>query len=280
MLKHTFNLVMLCISLNINAQVKMPAISPNVEISQTIGISKITLNYSRPSLRERQLFGDKGILEVGQKWRTGANAVTKIELTHDIEIGNNKLPKGAYTLLSTPGRSNWMFHFYPHEKGSYTKYLSKDPMLTITSPTLQTKETMESLNLYFDQVGLDEAALVLHWENYKVKLPVKIDQHDQIMQSINAKINGPSDFFYFQAALYLHEKQIDLPVALSYIQRVTKEDNALFFQVHREALILKDLNRNDEALIAAKRSALLSQKAGNDDFVRLSNQIIEELSKE
>lgn len=280
MLKHTFSLAMLCITLTLNAQIKMPAISPNVEISQTIGISKITLNYSRPSLRDRQLFGNKGILEVGQKWRTGANAVTKIELSHDIEIGDNKLPKGAYTLLSTPGESNWMFHFYPYEKISYIKYLNKNPILTITSPTLQTKETMESLNLYFDQVGLDKASLVLHWANYKVVLPVKINQHDQIMKSINAEINGPSDFFYFQAALYLHEKQIDLPVALSYIQRVTKEDNALFFQVHREALILRDLNRNEEAIIAAKRSALLSQKAGNDDFVRLSNQIIKELSQQ
>ena len=79
--------------------------------------------------------------------------------------------------------------------------------------------------------------------------------------------------------MYLHETQTDLPLALSYIQKVTQSETPLFFQVYREALILKDLDRKEEAIQAAKRSMELSAKAGNDDLVRLSQQIIEDLSQ-
>ena len=83
---------------------------------------------------------------------------------------------------------------------------------------------------------------------------------------------------YFQAALYLHETQTDLPLALSYIQKATQGDDTRFFMVYREALILKDLDRKEEAMEAAMRTKKLAQKAGNDDIVRLSQRMLEQLS--
>ena len=77
----------------------------------------------------------------------------------------------------------------------------------------------------------------------------------------------------------MHETQTDLPLALEYIRKVTQSDSALFFQVFREALILKDLNRKEEAIESAKRSKELSQQVGNDDIMRLSQRIIDELSE-
>lgn len=273
------SMLMLCISQLTIAQIKLPALSPSIEMTQRVGLTALTLSYSRPSLRGRSLFGKEGILVVGEKWRTGANAATKLEVSKDIEINGQKLPKGAYVLLTTPEQENWSFHFYPYEKLSWTKFLKKEAIVEFTVPFKKIPYSNESLLLHFDAVGLNTANFVLHWGNYRVEVPIKIDEHESILSNIEKELSGPSTFAYFQAALYLHETQTNLPLALSYIQKATQEESALFFQVYREALILKDLNRKEEAIKVAKRSMELSAKAGNDDLVRLSQQIIEELEK-
>ncbi|XLS27993.1 DUF2911 domain-containing protein [Flavobacteriaceae bacterium M23B6Z8] len=277
MLKIMFSFLMLCISLSSYAQIELPALSPAVEISQKIGLTTVTLSYSRPSLRGRDLFGENGILVLGKKWRTGANATTKIAFNKDIEINGQTLAKGAYAILTTPRDTSWAFHFYSFENRSYTHFLDKEPLLEITVPIKQLDYSLETFTLHFESITISDAYLVLQWANYKVEVAVKVNEHQAILANIDKVLKGPSDFSYFQAALYLHETQTDLPLALNYIRTVTQSDAALFFQVYREALILKDLDRKEEAIAAAKRSKELSQKAGNDDLARLSQQIINEL---
>lgn len=279
MLKFIFSTLMLVISLTTFAQIELPAISPQIKMTQNIGLTEVTLTYSRPSLRGRNLFGEKGILVRGEKWRTGANATTKIESSNDFMINGQQLPKGTYVLLSTPHEKEWSFHFYPYEKLSYTKFLEKEPILEFTLPFQKTNYSTESLLLYFDALEMDAATLILQWENYKIEIPMSTNEHEKILANIEKVINGPSNFNYFQAALYLHETQTNLPLALKYIRKATQSESALFFQVYREALILKDLNRKAEAIAAAKRSMKLSKEAGNNDLVRLSQRMIEELSK-
>ncbi len=277
MTKIIFSFMIFCISMSNYAQIKLPALSPAVEISQKIGLTTAILSYSRPSLRGRDLFGENGILVLGEKWRTGANATTKLEFTNDIEINGKALAKGAYALLTTPQKTSWTFHFYPYEKLSYSNFLEKEPILEITIPIQQLNYSSETFSLHFDAINLSTANLVLQWGNYKVEVPIKLNEHETILTNIDKVLKGPSNFNFFQAALYLHETQTDLPLALSYIRKVTQSDSALFFQVYREALILKDLNRKEEAIEVAKRSSELSQKAGNKDLMRLSQRIIEEL---
>lgn len=279
MLKYIFMVLMLGISLLSTAQIKLPALSPAVKVEQKIGLTTATLSYSRPSLRGRDLFGEEGVLVYGQKWRTGANATTKVEFSKDIEINGQTLPKGTYALLTTPQKTSCTFHFYPYEKISYTKFLDRVAALEIKVPTQQTSYSVETLTIHFDGIELSAADLVLQWGTYRVEVPIQLKEHDSILTNINKELEGPSSFQYFQAALYLHETQTDLPLALTYIRKATQSDSALFFQVYREALILRDLDRNTEALEAAKRAMELSEKAGNEDFVRLSQQFVEELYK-
>ena len=271
--------LMLCISWVSTAQIKVPALSPAVEIRQQIGLTTATLSYSRPSLRGRSLFGKDGILIQGKKWRTGANGTTKLSFSKDVEIGGQVLPKGTYALLSTPQNQSWIFHFYPYEKGTYTQFLAKQAVLEITVPIQQLNDTVETLSLHFEALQLDAAELVLKWGNAKISLPIQLKEHDSILTNIERELSGPSKFDYFQAALYLHETQTNLPLALQYIQEVTQQDSALFFQVHREALILSDLDRKTEAIKVAQRAMELAEKAGNDDFVRLNQQLIAGLMK-
>ncbi|MEO1418752.1 MAG: DUF2911 domain-containing protein [Bacteroidota bacterium] len=278
MLKIVSSLLMCCISLISYAQIKLPALSPAVEISQKIGLATATLSYSRPSLRGRDLFGEEGILVLGEKWRTGANATTTITFSKDVEMNGQVLPKGIYALLTTPQKASWTFHFYPYEKRSYTAFLEKVPLLEITLPSQQLSYATETFSLHFEAIHLSGANLVLQWGNYKVEVPVSVNEQESILANIDKVLTGPSPFQYFQAALYLHETQTDLPLALQYIRKATQRDDALFFMWYREALILQDLDRREEAVEAAKRAMASAQKAGNGDIERLSQRMIDQLS--
>ena len=155
MSKVIFSLLILCTNVATYAQIKLPALSPAVEISQKIGLTTATLSYSRPSLRGRDLFGENGILVFGEKWRTGANATTKMAFSSDVEINSQTLAKGTYALLTTPQKDSWTFHFYPYEKLSYTKFLEKKPILEITIATQQLDYSLETCLLYTSDAADD-----------------------------------------------------------------------------------------------------------------------------
>ena len=275
MLKIILSMLLLGMGWSACAQIKIPALSPSVEISQKIGLTTASLSYSRPGLRGRTLIGEEGILLPGKKWRTGANATTRLSFSNDVEVDGQLLRKGAYALLSTPGNETWTLHFYEYEKLPYTAFFEKEAVLEVSVPVKQMPYLLETFSLHFENITLDAASLVLQWGTYKAEFSLKVKEHEAILTQIDKVLKGPADFDYFQAALYLHETQTDLPRALSYIQKVTADDSALFFQVYREALILKDLGRAEEAVVAAKRSKVLSAKAGNEDLVRLSQRIID-----
>jgi len=261
----------------VNAQLKTPSLSPASKIVQNIGLTKIELEYSRSSVKGRVIFGETGLLPNNNLWRTGANTATKISFSKGVIIGGNKLEKGAYTILTILNEKKWEVRWYKYESANWNTYAEKTPLFTIEVPVIKSAELIETLEIHFKNITMSNADLVIEWEYKKVVIPIEVDESKEILKSIERELNGPSDFDYFNAALYLHEANEDLTKALEYIQKVTKSDKALFFQVTREALILRDLNRLEEAKKVAKRGLELSKKAKNNDFIQLNKKMIEEL---
>ncbi|MBQ4805214.1 DUF2911 domain-containing protein [Aquimarina sp. MMG015] len=263
----------------VNAQLKVPALSPSSKTTQTVGLTEIEIEYSRPSKRNRIIFGENGIIPFGELWRTGANAATKISFSDDLTISGIALKKGSYTILTKPNESNWQIYLYTYKSGNWTTYVNQKPIVSFTTKTIEKKEVSESFLIYIDTITLDSAELVFSWGTIKIILPLKFNTHEKTMSNIEKVLSGPSNFDYFQAALYLHETQKDLNTALSYIQKVTKAENPLFFQVYRESLILADMDRKPEAIAVAQKSLELSKKVGNKDLIRLNERNIKKWSK-
>ncbi|MGG8496286.1 DUF2911 domain-containing protein [Tenacibaculum sp. TC6] len=260
-----------------NAQLKTPSLSPASKIVQTIGLTEVEVEYSRPSVKGRAVFGNTGLLPNNNFWRTGANTATKISFSKAVIVGGNELEKGAYTILTVPNEKKWEIRWYKYESTNWNTYIEKTPLFTIEVPVIENTELIETLEIHFKNITMSSADLVIEWEHKKVVILIEVDESKEILKSIGRQLNGPSDFDYFNAALYLHEAKGDLTKALEYIQKVTKSDKALFFQVTREALILKDLKRYKEAKEVAKRGLELSEKAKNNDFIQLNKKMIEEL---
>ncbi len=259
------------------AQLRVPALSTSAEFKQTIGLTEIEVKYSRPSAKGRKIFGKDGLIPYKEFWRTGANSATKITFGDDIIIGKQLLKKGAYTILTIPEENMWSIHFYPYESTNWNNYVKKEPLIVLKTSSIKSQKIKETFTISVDNIAMDSADLIFAWEYIILSVPIKVEVKDRVMDNIKKAIEGPSNNEYFQAALFMHETQIDLETALTYIQKVTKSDKALFFQVYREALILKDLGRKKEAITVAKRSLELSKAAKNNDFIRLNENLINTL---
>lgn len=275
-MKNIISVLLLVASTWVQAQIKTPAMSPMASNSQTVGITEISMRYGRPSVRGRVIFGENGLLPYGEVWRTGANAANKFTFSEAVSVGGKMLKKGSYSILCTPGKRHWTVRWYPYSSGNWATYVDQTPVMELLVPVQATERLVETLEIHLQQVSLNGAMLELAWEHTLLQMPLLVHDQDKILESISSTLNGPSNDDYFQAGLYLHESGGDLEQALKYVQKLTRHESALFFQVSREAMILHDLGRNKEALISAKRALALSKKAGNMDFVRLNTKIIEE----
>lgn len=278
-MKNTLIVLMLCLTLSVTAQITTPHLSPQATVLQKVGLIDLSIEYSRPSARGRVIFDkNQGLLPYGELWRTGANTATKISFSDSVTVAGNAIAGGDYTLLSKPGPTHWQIHWYGYESGDWNSYVSKKPLFVLTIPVENTGRHVETFGLHVQGIALNGASLILEWERTRLTISLQLNENHKVLKSIERTLAGPRKADYFQAALYLHESGGNLNQALEYIRKVTAHHNALFFEVTREAMILRDLGEKAEALKSAKRGLKLSQKVRSADFIRLNNKLIRELS--
>ncbi len=258
-----------------NAQIRTPQPSPGAKLTQTVGLTEITVEYSRPSLKDREAFGEGGIVQYGSTWRTGANSATKITFSDDVKIGGSMLTKGAYAILTIPGENDWVVMFFPYEKTDWSSYEGKTPAAKISSKVQKTSHTVESLTFDINNLRNTSASLDFYWDHTMLSLPIEVEVDKKVMADIERIMAGPSGNDYYAAATYYHESGKDLKKALEYIQKATAGDDPKFWQVRREALILGDLKMYAEAVAAAEKSSMLAEKAGNKEYVTMNAASIE-----
>ena len=278
-MKETLTVLMLCMAISVNAQITTPHLSPDAMVTQKVGLVDISIEYSRPGARGRTIFDAKsGLLPYGEFWRTGANTATKITFSDSISVGGHAMPRGEYTILSKPGATEWQISWFKYESSNWTSYVSKPALFVLEVPVTSINRHVETFGIRIEDITMNSASMVLEWERTRLVIPLKLNEDQKILSSIERTLNGPGKADYFQAALYLHESGGDLNKALEYIRKVTAYENALFFEVTREAMILRDLGQKGEALKSAKRGLSLSKKVRSADFIRLNNKLIKELS--
>ena len=158
------------ICLNASAQIKMPAASPTQTLSQEFGMGKIDINYSRPGIKGRSVFGDGSLLAPnGVVWRTGANEATTIEISNDITVQGKTLAKGVYSLFTIPGETEWTIIFNKEAKmwGAYT-YKEANDVLRVKARVSEHAHTEQFT------IGITAAGQVtLDWDKASVSFYLK-----------------------------------------------------------------------------------------------------------
>lgn len=163
--------VLIIITASAVAQAKKP-LSPPGQATLTFADGKmVTIDYSRPSMRSRKIFG--GLVPYDHVWRTGANAATSLKTDVDLNIGGAMVPKGNYTLYTLPGASQWQLIINKQTGQWGTKYDQSQDLARIPMKVTQRPEGLELFTISFDKTGGDAGVLKLEWENTIASVEVK-----------------------------------------------------------------------------------------------------------
>lgn len=277
-MKNIFILLCLFVSGMAYGQIETPAPSPFQKVEQKVGLTDVTIEYSRPGVKGRQIFAADGLVPHGKLWRTGANLVTKLSFSDNVTVNGKELKGGDYALLSTPNEGSWAFHFHPYDGRYWSSYAEKEPALTVESVTKKLPMMVESFTIAVNNLSDTGAHIDFMWEKTGSSLDLGVEVDSRVMAAIESTLGGPTPGDYYNAASYYHSAGKDLNQALKWINKATDIKEPKFWQVRRKALILADLGKTKEAISTAKQSMELAMKAGNDDYVAMNKKSIEKWS--
>lgn len=279
--KATFLIAFMLISSASWAQLKTPQPSPLGKVTQTVGLTDITITYSRPSVKGRVIFGE--LVPFGKRWRTGANATTKINFSDEVTVEGKKIPAGEYVLLTIPGKDEWTIIINKNLKLSGDggkEYKTEEDVANFKIKPATSCNTVETFTIQFADLAMNEANIELAWEKTSVKFKVIGEVDTKVMAEIEEKMTGTdiSGTTYYQAARYYFENNKDKKKALEWINKAVEKDPK-YYIVHVQAKIQAANGDYKKAIESAKRSMQLAKEAENTEYVAMNEKLIAEWSK-
>jgi hypothetical protein len=269
----------LTISISASAQqLKTPAASPLQTIDQAFALSNIKIEYSRPGVKDRVIFGD--LVPFDKIWRTGANAATRITFGDDVSIEGSKLTAGTYAFYTIPGKTIWSFLFYKDLAlgGDVENYKPENEVLRVAVKSAALAEKVETFTINVGNITSTSATIDLMWDKTKVSCKVTTEIDEKVMKNIEtalAKDSRP----YYQAANYYYENNKDLATSLKWVNLAIENNPKAYWIFHLKAKIYKKMNDPKAAIQSAQQSMALAKEDKNEDYVKLNEKLIAELGK-
>jgi hypothetical protein len=271
-----FTISLILLGFSLQAQL-MPAPSPSCKTVQMVGMTEVTIEYSRPSMKGRTIFGD--LVPYGEMWRTGANASTKVEFSTDVNLGGMDVPKGKYAMYATPGKDSWEVMLYKDLShwGTPGEVKEEDVLGAFKVTPSKTKDTYESMSIHVDHLRNDMGHLVLAWENTKVAMELKVPTDEMVMANIEKTMAGPTGGQYYQAARYYLESGRDLKQAQTWIDMALEQNDKAYWAMTVKAKIHKAMGDKAGAKATAQKAMALAKDAGNMGYVKQNQDIVDSL---
>ena len=262
------------------AQIKTPAPSPGATIEQKVGLTDISITYSRPHKRDRKIFGS--LVPFDKMWRTGANKNTIITTSDILIFGNDTLKAGSYSIFTVPNKDAWTIFFYGDTEnwGTPENWEDKEVMVKTTAKVGSLSQVKQSFTIGFNDVQMDGAELTMSWDNTIVTLPFKTATKERVTASIKKVMNGPMAEDYYKAADYYLSQKTNIKTALNYINKALDlKKEKPFWYLRRKALIQAELKDYKGAIETAKLSMAAAKKANYESYVKSNQLSIDEWSK-
>ena len=263
-----------------NAQIETPQPSPSSKVEQTVGLTDVTIEYSRPGVKGRTVFGD--LVPYNKIWRTGANGRTKITFSDDVTIDGNELKAGTYAIFSIPTATSWEVIFYTdYEGGGAPAKLDESKVAAkVTAAVHEIPFNVESFTIDINNLKNDSATLEIIWEKTFVAVPFSVPTDKVASASIEKTMAGPSANDYYSAAVYYLNADKDLNKAKEWIDKaIEMREKPAFWQIRQQSLIYAKLGKKRKAIKIAKKSLELATEAGNDDYIKMNKESIAEWTK-
>lgn len=262
----------------ISAQIKSPQPSPTATITQKVGVSNISVEYSRPGAKGREIFG--GLVNYGKMWRTGANKATKITFNENCVFGGAKVKKGSYSLFTIPGEKEWTVVLNKNtELWGVGEYDEENQVCSIVAKAINTKDFTESFTIDFGTFQSFSAIMSLKWANTRIDIKIESLEAKKLeKQYLELLTKGPSANDYYNGAKFFADNTSEYEMALEWINTAIKKRPDAFWMQFHKARILKKMGDNKQSILVAEGVIELAKEKKDDyGYIKRSEDLIKSI---
>ena len=277
-----FTLLLFTVNLSFS-QINTPRVSPASEVEQMVGLTEIEIEYSRPSMRGREVFGN--LVPFGKVWRTGADNSTKISFDTDVIISGKTIQSGTYSIFSIPNKESWEIILYSDvELWGVPRDWSENKIVFSSMfdvKKLKKSNTVETFTISFNDLTNNDVNMSISWENTSVDIKIEVPTRSMVESDINKVLgDNPKSSDYYAAAVFYRQENINLDKALEWMNKaIEMNESPRFWQYRQQSLIMAANDKFADAVDAAKKSLNLAIEADNQDYIKMNRESIAEWSK-
>ncbi|GAB3760790.1 DUF2911 domain-containing protein [Spirosoma pomorum] len=268
----------LCSGSIAQAQLKVPAASPLQTTKQNFALGDITLEYSRPAVKGRTVFGD--LVPYDKVWRTGANATSKITFSSDVKLEGKDVKAGTYGLFTIPGKSSWevMLSTDLGLGANVGAYKKENEVVRVQVKPTTLANRVENFTINIADIKPSSAVLEIMWDKTRVPVTITADIDQTILKNIETSLASDKPA-YFEAASYYYDTNRDLKQALNWVNKATEQNPKAFWMMLLKARLEFKLNEKANAIASAEKTVALATQANNADYVKMANDLIASAKK-
>ena len=283
------------------AKVRLPQASPSATVSQTIGITDVSITYHRPAVKGRMVWGDISSDKVaalikansvapaaaegegtvdgapgsgkdfplapnGHVWRAGANEATKITISDDVLVNGQKLPAGAYSIHMIPGKDEFtvVFNKAADQWGSF-RYDAKQDALRVKAKPTWLKDSQEQLSYDIPALTANSAQVIMRWEKMALPFTIEVPNQDALVRSkIDAQVAAnPTDPQIPLAVANAYFNDDKLEEAMVWVEKSIKVKET-FANLRTKANLLLNMGKKPEAIAVAEQAVARGKAEGAD----------------
>ena len=270
-------------SIAVGQRLQTPTLSPISKIEQQIGLTKVSLEYSRPSAKGRVIFGD--LVPLDEIWRTGANASTKITFEEAAYIGGNPIDSGTYALYTIPGKKEWTVIIHSNLKMrslAGDAYKPENDVFRFVVPVKSLSDFVETFTFQFTDLQSDSTNLLLSWENTSIAIPIAVEVDAKIDAQMQTLLVEPEKIphrTYFSAAQYYLTNDKDLDTAESWIDAALEKSPENFRYGLLKAKIQYKNRKTAEAMSTIEQAHKWAIDANNANYIGQTSLFMKSIKK-
>jgi hypothetical protein len=278
-MKKVLLLLMTCVTIySVQAQIETPQPSPSAKLEQKVGLTDVTIEYSRPGVKGRKVFG--GLVPYGEMWRTGANKNTIVTFSTDATVDGQTLKAGSYAIFTKPGKETWDVYFYTDTENWGTPQNWDDSKVAAKTnvKSYSVPFDVETYAMDINNITNGGGHLEMIWEKTYVAVPFTVPTDDAVLKSISNVMGGPGVNDYYSAAVYYLQENKDIEKAKMWIDKAIDmtKSKPRFWMLRQQSLIHAKAGNTKSAIAAAKQSLELAEKAGNKGYIKMNQDSLKE----
>ena len=258
------------------AELQLPRPSQKAQVMQTVGLTDVTINYSRPGVKGRVIWGE--LVPYDKVWRTGANEATSITFSTDVKVNGQPLPAGTYSFHTIPTKADWtvIFNKKVDQWGSYS-YDEKEDALRVRVKA-QPHEFTEWMELSLPDIAVDKATVALDWEKLRVPFEIQVETIDHALTNARAAMASLAADDYqtaFRCASFAFQNNVAPDEARQWMDKSISIKET-WLNLRLKADMLAKEGKTAEAIQFAEKSiAVGKQDAPADEIAKIEKQVAE-----